>query len=297
MTTFDLHMHSLYSSDGQFTCQELIEKVKEAKLSLIALSDHNTAQGVDEMMQLGKQNAIRVIPAIECDTLFDGLEVHVLSYGLNHHTPYFEKLPQQIAQLKQGTMTKRIAKLNEYFDMELDAQALLQRFGTMNPFPAIVDYFLKDPRYANKPAFQPYQPGGERCEPACVNFYWDMCSAGNPCYVHVPYPSLQETVEHIHEAGGIAIIAHPFRNFFHQEERLEKALSQGIDGIEAYSNYHTREQNLYYEDYCQKHHVLMSCGSDFHGKMKPKIQLGEYGYEGNHAEIILQQFLYALANN
>ena len=44
MTTFDLHMHSLYSSDGQFTCQELIEKVKEAKLSLIALSDHNTAQ-------------------------------------------------------------------------------------------------------------------------------------------------------------------------------------------------------------------------------------------------------------
>ena len=146
MTTFDLHMHSIYSSDGQFTCQELIEKVKEAKLSLIALSDHNTAQGVDEMMQLGKQNAIRVIPAIECDTLFDGLEVHILGYGLNHHTPYFEKLPQQIAQLKQGTMTKRIAKLNEYFDMELDAQALLQRFGTMNPFPAIVDYFLKDPR-------------------------------------------------------------------------------------------------------------------------------------------------------
>ena len=62
-------------------------------------------------------------------------EVHILGYGLNHHTPYFEKLPQQIAQLKQGTMTKRIAKLNEYFDMELDAQALLQRFGTMNPFP------------------------------------------------------------------------------------------------------------------------------------------------------------------
>lgn len=291
MTKFDLHMHSHYSTDGEFSCLELIQKAQKANLSTIALSDHNTPQGVDEMLRLGKEYNIQVIPAIECDTLFEELEVHVLGYGLNHHAPYFEALQNQLAKLKQGVMTKRIEKLNDYFQMELDAQELLERFGTKNPFPDIVNYFLNDPRYKDKLEFKPYQPGGSRSEPACVNFYWDICSAGNPCYVRVAYPSLEETVKRIHEAGGIAIIAHPFRNFFHQEALLEKALQQGIDGLEAYSNYHDEEQNTYYENYCKAHDILMTCGSDFHGKMKPKIKMGEYGYQGNQSDAILEAFL------
>ena len=61
-------------------------------------------------------------------------------------------------------------------------------------------------------------------------------------------------------------------NFYQKEERLQKALDEGIDGIEAYSNYHEAKHNRYYDTYCRRHGVLMTCGSDFHGKMKPKFE-------------------------
>ena len=128
-----------------------------------------------------------------------------------------------------------------------------------------------------------------------MNFYWDMCSAGKPCYVRVEYPSLKDTVQRIHDAGGIAVLAHPWLNFYQKEERLQRALDEGIDGIEAYSNYHEAKHNRYYDAYCRRHGVLMSCGSDFHGKMKPKIRMGEYGYEKDDGEEILQAFLKRLA--
>ena len=281
MTTFDLHMHSMYSKDGEFTCLELIEKAKQAHLNIIALSDHNNAKGVDEMLALGKEHGIRVIPAIEFDTLFEGNETHLLGYNFDYHQPYFDELEEKLNAYRKTSMIERIHKLNDYFQMDLDPEALLVKFGTKNPFPDIVKTFLDDPRYLDKEAFMPYREGGSRANPAAVNFYWDFCSSGNPCYVHVPYPSLEDSVKIIHDAGGIAIIAHPFRTYYHNDALLQKAIEAGIDGIEAYSNYHDAQQNAYYEQFCREHNLLITCGSDFHGKMKPTIKMGEYGYNKN----------------
>lgn len=71
MNSFDLHMHSCYSNDGEFTPQELIHMADEAHLTTIALSDHNTPKGIADMVRLGEAKGIRVIPAMEFDTLFE----------------------------------------------------------------------------------------------------------------------------------------------------------------------------------------------------------------------------------
>ena len=92
MNSFDLHMHSCYSNDGEFTPQELIHMADAAHLTTIALSDHNTPKGIADMVRLGEAKGIRVIPAMEFDTLFEELEVHVLGYGIDYEQPYFQSL-------------------------------------------------------------------------------------------------------------------------------------------------------------------------------------------------------------
>ena len=293
MNSFDLHMHSCYSNDGEFTPQELIHMADAAHLTTIALSDHNTPKGIAEMVRLAEAKGIRVIPAMEFDTLFEELEVHVLGYGIDYEQPYFQSLFNALSERKKAVQIKRVEKIREVFDLDIDPAALLQQYAGKNPFPSIVHHIME--QYKDKEEFADYQPGGRRCEPQPVNFYWDMCSAGKPCYVRVEYPSLKDTVQRIHDAGGIAVLAHPWLNFYQKEERLQKALDEGIDGIEAYSNYHEAKHNRYYDTYCRRHGVLMTCGSDFHGKMKPKIRMGEYGYEKDDGEDILQAFLKRLA--
>lgn len=294
MVPFDLHMHSCYSKDGEKTPQELIALAKEAGLTTIALSDHNTPKGIDALLELGKMWGIRVIPAMEFDTLFEGLEVHVLGYGMDYHQDYFQSLEDALKERKAAAIEKRLKRLNDYYHMEVTPEEVIAKYGKKQLWPNIIRYILEDPRYMHIKAFDDYRQGGPRSVPQSVNFYWDLCSPQTPCYVRVEYPSLQETVKRIHEAGGIAIIAHPWRNFFHQEERLSKALSQGIDGLEAYSNYHSQEQNAYYEAYCLKHHILMTCGSDYHGKFKPNIEMGQFGYTKDTGIQHLNNFLKSL---
>ena len=98
----------------------------------------------------------------------------------------------------------------------------------------------------------------------------------------------------IHDAGGIAVLAHPFATFYQKEALLDLAVSYGIDGIEAYSNYHEPKHNNYYAEYAKKHNLLITCGSDFHGKHKPSIHMGDVGEEVENADEILQKFLEAI---
>ena len=150
-------------------------------------------------------------------------------------------------------------------------------------------HMFNDPRYQDIPDFKDYIPGGKRSDPAPVNFFWDKCQYGSDLFVYVPMPDFVESVQRIHEAGGLAIVAHPFNTFYKNDEMFKVLLDAGVDGIEAYSNYHTPEQNVYYEKLAKEHHLLITCGSDFHGEKKPSIQMGEYGLDKD-GSLWLEQF-------
>lgn len=295
MTNFDLHMHSCVSRDGEFTPTQLIEQADKLGLKYVALSDHNEFHGIDEMIQAGKQHGIHVIPAIEFDTMFFEHEVHVLGYNINYHDPYFNGLAKRVDDAMQEAMSLRFEKFRQAYGVTLDEKAVYANTKEgENPFFTLVTMMLNDPKNKDIPAFQDYLPGGKRSVPQVVNFFWDNCSVGTDNYVKVEYPDFQKTVNMIHQTGGIAVLAHPWKTFYEREDLLEKAFAFGIDGIEAYSNYHEDKHNAYYESICQKYHKIMTCGSDFHGSKKPNITLGEYGYHKDDGSEILQQFLMRL---
>ena len=283
---FDLHIHSCFSKDGELTPKQLIQMAKEKNLQAVALCDHDSIQGVREMIQEGKKVGITVIPGIECTTLLDDNECHLLGYGIDLSNPYFLQLTAHVNQLMDLAFHERVIKLEKKYPISIDELQIRQDAGDENPWFLMCESIFQNPEYQKIEDFKDYIPGGKRSEPAPVNFFWDKCQKGSDLYVRVAYASLAESVQKIHEAGGLAVLAHPFKTFYQNEELLQKALEAGIDGIEVYSNYHEPFHNEYYEDYAQKHHLLMTCGSDFHGKHKPLIQMGEYGMKQDRDEII-----------
>lgn len=291
MKKFDLHMHSNYSSDGELTPSQLIEIAKKRELEVVALSDHNEIKGIKEMTEEGKKAGIRVIPAIEFSTLFDGdIDCHLLGYGLDINLPYFQDLGAYTQKLADDAFHERVVKLEKTYSIQIDEEQVIKDAHGENPWFLMCKRIFENPEYAHIEDFKDYLPNGKRSDPAPVNFFWDKCQKGSPLYVFVKYPSFEETVKRIHDAGGIAVLAHPFKTFYQNEAYLSKAIEAGIDGIEAYSNYHEPMHNEYYAEFAKKHGLLITCGSDFHGKHKPSIVMGEYGYDGDDADSILEAF-------
>lgn len=281
MNNFDLHMHSYYSSDGQYSPSQLIQLAKKTGLKTIALTDHDSIRGVQEMIDLGRQNNICVIPGIECSTRIGHTEVHVLGYGIDLKDSYFLNLESKVRSRSSAAFHERVVKLENKYSISIDEQQILQEANGENPWFLMCTKIFNNPKYQDIPDFKDYIPGGKRSDPAPVNFFWDKCQNGSDLYVFVDFPDFSDTVKKIHEAGGIAIIAHPFNTFYKNDENLKILLDSGVDGIEAYSNYHSSIQNEYYAKFANENHLLISCGSDFHGNKKPSIRMGEYGLCGD----------------
>lgn len=287
---FDLHMHSCFSKDGEFTPKQLIQIAKEKEMKVIALCDHDSVQGVTSIIEEGKKEDILVIPSIECTTLFNDYECHLLGYNIDINHPYFQNLRTHINEVVGGIFHKRFMKMTQKYHLEFDEEEIVKEAGEGNPWFTFCYKLFADPRYENIEDFKEYRKGGKRCDPAPVNFYWDNCQAGSDLHVRVEYPSFKESVKMIHEAGGLAVLAHPFKNFYQREDFLQEALDAGIDGIEVYSNYHEQKHIEYYKEFAIKNNLMITCGSDFHGKTKPNIQMGSYGLNEN-GDPIIQNFL------
>lgn len=279
----DLHMHSDHSSDGQFPVSVLAEIAKESGLNVLALSDHDSVAGVADMIEAARPYGIEVIPAIECSTLLGDQAVHMLGYGVDLSAPYFQDLALRISEANKDTFHQRVLKMEEKYGVHIDEEAVLQKAQGKNPWFTMILDMLEDPIIQAHPDWQDYLPGGKRADPAPVNFYWDNCMPGSDLYVESWSPDFFDTIDEIHNAHGVAIIAHPFTTFYQREDLLQQAIDRGIDGLEVYSNYHTPEQNAWYAQYAKDHDLLMTCGSDFHGEKKPSILMGEYGYAGDGA--------------
>lgn len=288
---FDLHMHSCYSKDGEFTPKELIEIAQSKNLELVALCDHDQMQGIDSMIKEGQKAGIKVVPAIEFSTVFEGLEVHLLGYNFDYKQPYFETIGEHVNQLMDDALHERVVKLEKKYGVSIDEKRCIEEAGDGNPYFTIITSMLNDPANQHIEAFRPYQKGGSRCEPAVPNFYWDNARLGSDLFVKVDFPTMEDTIKKIHEAGGIAILAHPWIQFYEKEELLEKAVQAGLDGLEVFSNYHEPIHNEYYEAYARKKGLLMTCGSDFHGKTKKTIAMGEYGADEKHSECVASAFI------
>lgn len=275
----DLHMHSRYSDDGEYTPAELAARCAAEGIAVMSVTDHNCIQANLEAQEAAQENGIGYIPGIEIDCTFHGVNFHVLGYGIDYESEDFRRIEQNIRQQSfqaSKDMLEKTQALGFPVTKE-DMQDIAKDHYWKDAWTGemFAEVLLNKPELQEHPMLKPYRPGGLRSDNPYVNFYWDYYSQGKPCYVKIDYPPMEDIIDVIHRNQGIAVLAHPGVNLKAKEELLEEILELAIDGIEAFSSYHTPEQAEYYYRKAAEKQLLVTCGSDFHGKTKPAIQLGK----------------------
>lgn len=277
MKNIDLHMHSNISNDGDFSPAELMKMCSKAGIKTAALADHNSVRGVAEAIKEGEKFGVKVIPAIEIDCTYKEYNLHVLGYNIDYNNKIFEKIEKNVFEQELKAGDKRMALVKEagiFFDEEKVRK--LSYDGTITG-EMIGEAAIEDERNRENPLITPYLEGGTRSNNPYVNFYWDWCSKGKPAYVPIKYITLKEAIDIIHKTGGKAVLAHPNNNIGMNEEIFKEIATEGIEGVEVFSSYHSKENAEFFLKMAEKYNVSVTCGSDFHGKTKPAIKLGEMG--------------------
>lgn len=288
MSYIDLHMHSYYSDDGEFEPKQLIDLCLEKNIKYFSIADHNSVRGIKEAKEYCVGKNINIIPAIELDCTFNEINLHVLGYGIDCDKTVFYDIENNIIKQEQFASKKRMKLVKELgIDFSDEVINSLSRNGVVNG-EMIAEAAMKFDKNHENPLLMPYYENGSRSDNPYVNFYWDYCAQGKVAYAEVSFISLQEAINIIEESGGIPILAHPGNNIKENINLLEQIISCGIKGIEVYSSYHSREQVEFYKKFSLKHKLLLTCGSDFHGKTKPSIVIGGTDCEGIEDKIISQ---------
>lgn len=273
----DLHMHSLYSDDGEFTPTRLVDMCYDAGVKVMAIADHNWVKAVDEAKQHAIEKGMTCIPAIEIDCSYQGINLHVVGYGIDYKNPVFNQLGENVLQQELNCSLKKLELTNQMgFELTKEQLDQLSDNGVYTG-EMFGEALLADPRYIGHELLNPYREGGSRSDNPFVNFYWDFYAQGKPCYTEIKFPTLKEITQLIHKHGGIAILAHPGNNLKGNFEVFDEMVKEGLDGVECFSSYHPQEVNEYFYKKAKELDLIYTCGSDFHGKTKPAILLGENG--------------------
>lgn len=279
--SIDLHMHSRYSDDGELTPIELVEKCIASGIQTMSITDHNTVRANEEAQKEAEKRGLRYISGIEIDCVFQNTNFHVLGYGIDYESSDFVEIEKNIDDQSFNASLKMLSEAQElgFHITENDmCEVSKNNFWTGRwTGEMFAEVLLNNPEYNKHPLLRPYRSGGEKSNNPYVNFYWDYYSQGKPCYVKIEYPFLEDVIKIIHRNGGKAVLAHPNVNLKNHYEQLHFIIGAGIDGIEAFSSYHTSSQAFHFFREAQEAKVFFTCGSDFHGKTKPTISLGQHG--------------------
>lgn len=289
---FDLHMHSNYSEDGEYSPAELVEQCVAQGIGFMSITDHNCIKANNQVLKQMKEKNIIYIAGIEIDCTYKDSNFHVLGYGMDFQSKDFELIEQNIrnqslqASLQRLEYTQALGFHVTENDMwNISKDNYWDGIWTGEMFAEVL---LAKPEYKEHPLLQPYRPNGSRSDNPYVNFYWDYYSQGKVCYVKTDYPTMEEVIDIIHCNHGIAVLAHPGINLKDKEHLLEEILGLGLDGIEAFSSYHTCQQADYFYQVAFEKRLLVTCGSDYHGKTKPEIMLGNHGCSLSNGEMYRQ---------
>lgn len=255
----DLHTHSI-ASDGSMSPAELVRHAKEKGMAAIALTDHDTVDGVAEALEEGAKAGVEVIPGIEISVDYKP-EMHILGYFTDVKS--YTKIKQELEAIKNGREVRNrkiINRLNELgVDITLD-EVKKAALGDITGRPHIARVLVtKGYVKTIDEAFDKY-----------------LSKEGLAYFKRFELKPI-DGIRAIKNAGGLAVIAHPvfLRKSYQEMDLLLKELKgYGLAGIEAYYSENSKEDTGNFLRLAIKHELLVTGGSDFHGTFKPGLELG-----------------------
>ena len=266
-TGIDLHIHST-ASDGTLSPVEILRLAEKLNLGAISITDHDTLKGSRQLIEASGGSDVRVLSGIEISTTPPALytvagSFHILGYGIRLNDPALNQTLETLQHARENRNPLIISRLNA-MGIDISLEEVIQASGEAQiGRPHIAQLMIKK--------------GFAQTFDEAFDVYLGF---NRPAYVDKFRLDCQKAIEMIIEAGGTPVLAHPFLLQIQDNSRLESLVEtlkeMGLQGIEVYYPEHSAEHVEFYSRLALNHDLAVTGGTDFHGAIKPDIQLG-YG--------------------
>ena len=255
----DLHTHSYYS-DGYLSPKDLIQAASKSDCTHLALTDHDSVLGLKEANEFAELSGIKFINGVEVSTKLNNLSLHVVGLGIN---PKSDSLLDGL-DTNNRHRVERAKKISEGLQIAGIEEPLIE-----------AKKFSKTKNITRTHFAQMLVKKGI-C-PNVQSVFKKFMTGNKPGAVKGEWIEASETIHQIHKAGGLAVLAHPFR-YKLTLSKLKKIIislkNVGLDGLEIVNSFSTSEETHLIKNIADENHLLYSFGSDFHGWPNQNIKIG-----------------------
>lgn len=254
MIEADLHLHTNFS-DGTYTPEELAGHAHRVGLRAVALTDHDTMEGCDRMSIACQKLGVEFIPAAELTSEMGEVELHLLGYFLDAENEHLKRELTRFQEVRQNRIREMVARLNQ-MGVPLEEAAVFRLANCRAPGRPHVARAL-------------VQEG--QCE-SLDEAFERFLRKGKPAWVPKFKMLAADAIRLVHEAGGLAVLAHPGLN--KSDDVIPPLVAAGLDGIECFHTKHSTSMSRHYLEIADRHKLLVTGGSDCHGMSKGKPLIG-----------------------
>lgn len=248
MVKYDLHVHTNLS-DSDMSPKDTIEHASKLDNKLVALTDHDTLASFKVAKALDGHQGVRVIGGVEI-SVFDPVNkrrVHILGYGVDTECARLRQLCDNITKSRKESIDESLAILRK-LGLYIDDQVLSKLTGVGGVYKQHIVHYLADGN--NKQLYN--------------KIYRELFSRnGGKAFVPVSYPDCREAIGAINEANGVASVAHMMA--YKNDVFLPEMIEAGLSAVEVRHSSHSKDDEKKLLDICKKHHLIATCGSDWHG--------------------------------
>lgn len=272
MDYIDLHTHTCFS-DGTDEVIEYLKKAEQRQLKVISITDHNTCKAYDEMKRINVEEYYsgKIITGVELNTKILGIPIEVLGYAIDTN-----KMNTLLPNYYISTQERDLLEIKRLYDKCIKEGIILEKDFVEKYEPGI--YASK---YLHKALIQ--NPENKKLvdddawESSNVLYRKYMSNPETKFYINMDdvLPDFNTVSNLIKECGGLVFIPHIFEYRDNSMKILNNILENyRIDGIECFYTTFTKEQHQFLLNLCKEKGLFVSGGSDYHGKMKPNVELG-----------------------
>ncbi|WP_338626726.1 PHP domain-containing protein [Clostridium baratii] len=273
MKKVDFHVHTNFS-DGLLSPKDVVKRASNNGVSILAITDHDTIDGISEAIEESKLHNIKIIPGIELSTNYNGESIHVLGYFKNnsYKEKEFVEFLDKIKNRRIHRAKEMIQKLKDIFNIEIKFEDVIKYGENVVARPHIAKAIID----AGYPYTQDY-------------IFDNFIGKGKPAYIETTKITVKEGVDLLHKYNAIVFLAHPI---LINNSNISDFLQFNFDGIEGvyFLNSKTQEKELL--DFANKNNLLVSAGSDCHGDFINDTRHGDIGdmnLDENYINLILEK--------